>query len=136
MNLPLVKPPILRDQVQDVSWQDWRWQLRNMLVHASDFDRVVKLSDDERAGLASSPGIFRVGATPYYASLMDPDNPDCPIRRQSIPSARELDFAPEELRDPPDLPVQVALVSTPPHECSRAVVTRADPQLSELPFPT
>lgn len=100
MNLPLAKPPVLRDQVQDVSWQDWRWQLRNMLVQACDFDRVVSLSDDERAGLASSPGIFRVGATPYYASLMDPDNPDCPIRRQSIPSARELDFAPEELRDP------------------------------------
>lgn len=100
MNLPLAKPPILRAQVSDTTWHDWRWQLRNMLSRAEDLDRVVTLSADERAGLAHSSGIFRVGATPYYAGLMDPDNPDCPIRRQSIPSAKELDFAPEELLDP------------------------------------
>jgi lysine 2,3-aminomutase len=31
---------------------------------------------------------------------MDRAHPDCPIRRQAIPSARELDVAPGELRDP------------------------------------
>jgi lysine 2,3-aminomutase len=104
VSLPLAKsptrPPTRRTHVDHDTWYDWRWQLRHMLRGAEDFAGVVALSDDEREGLSRSPGIFRVGATPYYASLMDPDNPDCPIRRQSIPSARELDFAAEELRDP------------------------------------
>lgn len=96
----MAKPPIRREHVSPGDWQSWRWQLQNMLTTAEDFGRVVDLSDDERAGLAASPGLFRVGATPYYASLMDPGDPTCPVRRQVIPSARELDITAEELRDP------------------------------------
>ena len=35
---------------------------------------------EERAGLAASAALFRVGITPYYASLMDPVHASCPIR--------------------------------------------------------
>jgi lysine 2,3-aminomutase len=102
MNLPLVRtqPVLTRDHVDDSDWFDWRWQLRNMLTGAEQLSQFVALSDDERAGLAASPGLFRVGATPYYASLMDRHDASCPVRMQAIPSAREMDFAPEELRDP------------------------------------
>ncbi len=92
--------PLRRADVAAATWSDWRWQLRNMVTDAAGLGRFVTLSDDERAGLAASPGLFRVGATPYYASLMDPDQPACPIRRQAIPSARELELADGELRDP------------------------------------
>lgn len=92
--------PIRPGDVDAATWSDWRWQLRNMVTDAAGLSRLITLSDDERAGLAASPGLFRVGATPYYASLMDPDQPSCPIRRQAIPSARELDLADGELRDP------------------------------------
>jgi lysine 2,3-aminomutase len=81
-------------------WNDWRWQLRSMVRDAAGLSRYVDLSPAEQAGLAAAPGLFRVGATPYYASLMDRDNPDCPIRMQVIPSAAEADLAPGELRDP------------------------------------
>jgi lysine 2,3-aminomutase len=100
VNLPIAKPPLLREHVSPDDWRDWRWQLRNMLTTAEALGQVVTLSDQERAGLAASPGLFRVGATPYYASLMDPQNPACPIRRQAIPSMQELDFTADELRDP------------------------------------
>lgn len=100
MNLPLAQPSIRREFVRDNDWSNWRWQLRNMLSTASEFERLIQLSDDERAGIAASPGLFRIGATPYYAGLMDPRDANCPIRRQSIPSARELDVAPGETRDP------------------------------------
>jgi lysine 2,3-aminomutase len=82
------------------SWHDWRWQLRNMAATASDLERYVVLTDDERTALAGSVDLFRVGATPYYASLMDRDHPSCPIRRQIIPLTGELDIRPEELTDP------------------------------------
>jgi lysine 2,3-aminomutase len=93
-------PSLRKADVDPAVWNDWRWQARNMITSTDGFARLLELSDDERAGLAASPGLFRVGATPYYASLMDPAHPECPIRRQAIPSLRELDIAPAELRDP------------------------------------
>jgi len=81
-------------------WHDWRWQLANMLTSADELTRTVALSDEERAGFAASAQLFRVGLTPYYASLMDPVHASCPIRLQAIPRAAEADIREEELRDP------------------------------------
>jgi KamA family protein len=33
---------------------------------------------------------FRVDVTPYFASLIDPDDPHCPVRKQVIPTDREM----------------------------------------------
>ncbi len=38
--------------------------------------------------------------TPYYASLIDMDNPYCPIKAQAIPSASEAEFLESDLVDP------------------------------------
>jgi lysine 2,3-aminomutase len=50
---------------------------------------VIRLTPEEEAGL-SATGRFRVDVTPYFASLMDPQDPYCPIRRQVVPLAREM----------------------------------------------
>ncbi len=89
-----------RDQVSESDWGNWRWQLRNMLKNESDFSEVIDLSPGEREGLAHTSELFRTGATPYYASLMDVENPDCPVRRQSLPQLQEMNFRDEEMRDP------------------------------------
>ena len=47
----------------------------------------------------SSKSLFRTGLTPYYAALMDPDNPACPVRMQAIPRAAELESRTEELKE-------------------------------------
>jgi len=97
---PLAAQPLRRGDVPDAQWLDWRWQLGHMLTTADELARVVALSADERAGLAGSARLFRVGITPYYASLMDPAHPSCPIRMQSIPAIAEAAIRDEELRDP------------------------------------
>lgn len=84
----------------DAGWRDWRWQQRNVLVTAEDFARVVELSPEERRGLAAVAGRTRVAATPYYASLMDPAHPSCPIRLQVLPSAAEVEAVAGDLADP------------------------------------
>ncbi len=81
-------------------WRDWRWQVGHMLRTEHDFAEVIRLSDDERRALRRTSHLFRVGATPYYADLMDPDRAACPVRMQALPSLCELEFAPAELRDP------------------------------------
>jgi lysine 2,3-aminomutase len=93
-------PPVRRGDVPDAQWLDWRWQLGHMLTTADELARAVELSDEERAGLAASARLFRVGVTPYYASLMDPVHASCPIRLQVIPRIAEADVRDEELRDP------------------------------------
>jgi len=94
------RPSVRRDETDDANWFDWRWQLRHMITSADELATVVALSDHERDGLARSKSLFRFGLTPYYASLMDPENPNCPIRRQAIPAPDELDIRDEELVDP------------------------------------
>ncbi len=108
MHLPVVSspppaPPLPSLREQDVApaqWNDWRWQLRNMLTSTEDLARVIALAPAELDGLARSKTMFRVGLTPYYAGLMDPDDAACPVRMQAIPRAAELDIRAEELRDP------------------------------------
>ncbi|HKA89783.1 MAG TPA: KamA family radical SAM protein [Haliangiales bacterium] len=80
-------------------WNDWRWQLRHT-VTAEDIPALLDLTAEERAGLAAAPGLFRVGTTPYYFSLVDRAHPHCPVRRQIVPWGAEARVAPGELRDP------------------------------------
>jgi lysine 2,3-aminomutase len=93
-------PPLRRADVSDAQWHDWRWQLAHMMTTADELARVVELSPAEREGLAASAQLFRIGITPYYASLMDAQHESCPIRMQAIPRALEADVRDEELRDP------------------------------------
>ncbi len=83
------RPPHPWEDVPLARWNDWRWQLTNRLNTVDDFVRVIRPTPDEVVGL-SAPGHFRVDVTPYFASLMDPDHPTCPIRRQVIPTGDEL----------------------------------------------
>jgi lysine 2,3-aminomutase len=75
--------------VSDDQWNDWRWQLSHRLNSVDEIAQVVELTDEEREGL-SAPDKFRVDVTPYFATLMDPHDDRCPVRRQVIPLGREL----------------------------------------------
>ncbi len=86
--------------VPDALWNDWRWQQRNRLRTVADVERVVRLTAGEREAIAGTAGAFRMALTPYYASLIDPDDPDCPVRMQAIPRAEELQRHPADLDDP------------------------------------
>ncbi|HSJ59520.1 MAG TPA: lysine 2,3-aminomutase, partial [Anaerolineae bacterium] len=82
-------PPPPWGDVAWEQWNDWRWQLAHRLNTVEELSRVIDLTDAEREGL-SAQGNFRVDITPYFASLIDPHDPACPIRRQVIPTGKEL----------------------------------------------
>ena len=82
------RSPIYADVPHD-QWNNWRWQLSKRLNTLQDFEDVFQLKDDEREAL-SGPELFRVDVTPYFISLINPDDPDDPIRKQIIPTAKEL----------------------------------------------
>ena len=84
--------------VPNEKWSDWRWQLSNRLNSVDDFEKVLKLTDNEKKAL-SSPGLFRVDVTPYFISLIDPDDPEDPIRMQIIPTAGEISAFTGQMED-------------------------------------
>ncbi len=79
---------------------DWRWQLRHRLSTKEEIAALLPLTPDEDAALDAAPGLFRVGITPYYFSLIDRAHPSCPVRMQVIPRTRELVNEEGDLVDP------------------------------------
>lgn len=86
--------------VPDSRWTDWRWQHQNRLRTLEDLERVVSVTDEERGAFAACAARFRMAITPYYASLIDPLDPACPIRRQAVPHPDELTVGPYDRIDP------------------------------------
>ena len=82
------RPAVWAD-VPDEKWDDWRWQLSHRLNTLDELRQVIRLTPEEEKGVKAQHR-FRLDITPYFASLMDPDDPSCPIRRQVIPTGREL----------------------------------------------
>lgn len=75
--------------VPDEKWNNWRWQLSHRINTPEEFDKIIKLTDSERKALSASH-LFRVDITPYFISLINPDDPDDPIRKQVIPTETEM----------------------------------------------
>ncbi len=82
------RAPFWQD-VPDEKWMDWRWQMSHRLNTVAELEKVINLTESERKAL-SAKGLFRVDITPYFASLIDPDDPHCPVRKQVIPTDREM----------------------------------------------
>src|SRR3972149_829487 len=87
--LPARRAPIYAD-VPDEQWHSWRWQLSHRLNTADEIGKILPLTPSEQKALAATH-LFRVDITPYFISLIDPDDPRDPIRLQVIPTAAELE---------------------------------------------
>jgi len=81
-------------------WNDWKWQYRNRITTVQALSQIISLGEREKHGIEASLSRFRMSITPYYASLMDPDDPLCPIRMQAVPSINETRVQPWEKKDP------------------------------------
>lgn len=80
-------------------WNDWHWQARNRVETLDELKQYIELTDEEEKGIRECLNTFRMAVTPYYLSLIDLHDPQDPIRKQAIPTAAELYFAPEESAD-------------------------------------
>ena len=85
--------------VSAAQWTDWTWQLQHRIRTVEQLSRWVRPTEDEARAIALLADRFHFVITPYYASLMNPDDPECPIRRQVVPRTAELND-PAGLADP------------------------------------
>jgi len=81
-------------------WNDWKWQLQSRIKDVVGISRILQLSTDERAALERHDGVLPVGITPYYASLLNPDDPQQPLRKTVVMTENEYSRAPGEAPDP------------------------------------
>ncbi len=83
-------------------WANWFWHIRNRIQDIRSLEKWIHLSREEREAIHyASTGLgLRMAITPHFASIMDKENPQCPIRRQAIPSLEELEEGENDLNDP------------------------------------
>ena len=93
------RPEIWKDST-DKDWNNWIWQQQKRIKSMDQLEKVIHVTEEERNAFAESHEMFNMGITPYYASLIDKDDPNCPIRLQSVPKKGELNILPTDLEDP------------------------------------
>ncbi|HSW09386.1 MAG TPA: lysine 2,3-aminomutase [Bacillota bacterium] len=81
-------------------WDDWRWQVSNRISSIEQLAKVVHLSPAALLDVEECLKTFRMAITPYYASLIDPQDPGCPIRQQAIPTRAEVSQGQDDALDP------------------------------------
>lgn len=90
--------------VSDAEWNDWRWQQAHRVRSVEVLEQILVLTDDERQACVQAAEKFAMAITPYYASLMDREDPTCPVRRQAVPLMAELVVAASEPFSPANAP--------------------------------
>ncbi len=86
--------------VTDEQWNDWKWQVKNRIETYEELSKYFTFAPEEAEGIKKALAKFRMAITPYYLSLIDPNDPYDPIRRQAIPAGEECNIAPADLNDP------------------------------------
>ncbi|MCE0499650.1 MAG: KamA family radical SAM protein [Methylacidiphilales bacterium] len=81
-------------------WNDWQWQMRHSVKSLDHLTGKLQLTGEEHAGVLLANTKLAMGITPYFFNLIDPFDPDCPIRRQVIPRIEEMTYAPSDMADP------------------------------------
>ncbi len=91
--------PLWRD-VPEEKWNDWRWQAGHAVKSLDELRQVITPTPDEERGVLECAKFFRFAIPPYYASLMDPEDPNCPVRLQAVPQVSETLFSANDIHDP------------------------------------
>jgi lysine 2,3-aminomutase len=86
--------------VKESDWQSWKWQTSNRIKNKDQLKHYIDLSKEEEETIFKVLGHLRMAITPYYLTLIDPLNPNCPIRQQAIPFGSELITGKNDLYDP------------------------------------
>ena len=89
-----------QEELRELARLPWQDALKHLITTPDQLLRYLPLTRDEMVHVRQAAAIFPMAITPYYASLMDPENPRCPIRMQAVPTRNELKIGKSDLNDP------------------------------------
>ncbi len=81
-------------------WNDWKWQFKNRITSVEELARFIPLSAKQQSQIKLVITRYPLSVTPYYLSLINPDDPDDPIAKQAVPSFAEVALAGMGEEDP------------------------------------
>ncbi|MBQ6512336.1 KamA family radical SAM protein [Methanobrevibacter sp.] len=86
------KNKILKElNASEKDWNNPKWQLKNRISDVDELSKYANLTNEEYENIKKVSEKYRFAITPYYFSLIDFDNPICPIKLQSIPDIKEFE---------------------------------------------
>jgi lysine 2,3-aminomutase len=88
--------------VSEADWHDWHWQVKNRIMNVKDLKKFLPLPESEKTEIEEVLKKFRMAITPYYLTLIDPENPNCPMMKQAVPAIEELNIGKNDIFDPLD----------------------------------
>ena len=90
---------LYKDVTQE-QWDSWEWQVKNRIIDVETLKKIINITADEEHGINEALKMLRMGITPYYALLMDENDPKCPVRMQAVPTILETHKADSDMDDP------------------------------------
>ena len=88
------------NDVPEELWRDYRWQIQNRIKDAETIGKYLELLPEEIEGFRKTRGKYPFAITPYYLSLINPEDPNDPIRIQALPRSVEMDQQVQRDGDP------------------------------------
>lgn len=70
----------------------WTTLLNQNIVTAEELTKYLHITDEEYGHICDEIRQFPMSVTRYYMSLINPDDPDDPIRKMAVPSGQPLIF--------------------------------------------
>jgi lysine 2,3-aminomutase len=86
--------------VSQADWDNWKWQFRNRITSVDELSRYIPLSSREKTRLQLVTRKYPLSITPYYLSLIDPNDAEDPVRKQAVPSISEITMGSMGSEDP------------------------------------
>lgn len=71
---------------------NWQTLLTQNVTTAEELTEYIHFSDEEYLNIKNEIGMFPMSVTKYYLSLINPDDPDDPIRKMAVPSGLPVIF--------------------------------------------
>lgn len=86
--------------VTEAQWNDWKWQVKNRITSVEQLKKVINILPEEENAIDKCLKTLRMGISPYYATLINPNDPQDPVRKQAVPTIHELNFSTADMNDP------------------------------------
>ena len=106
--IAITRNRIAQDSMEDQEealkkWRDWHWQIGHTIRNIDTVEKILHVTfpPEKRAQIQKTMDSFPMAITPYYLSLVDPDNyENDPVFKQAFPDVRELEISSCDMEDP------------------------------------
>ncbi len=75
----------------EANWNDYKWQLKHRINDVNVLKDLISLDEEEIQAIKQIDELYRWSISPYYLSLIDPDDKFDPIKLLAVPNKLELE---------------------------------------------